>query len=103
VVIASPGLAWSLRANVADFQMSIAFTGQRTPHLPADVPRERFAFNPDYTQARFVVVDNLWRNWAVFTVPGVPQMLERVQTWPLMFQSGEIEVYCNPAQPGCRT
>jgi hypothetical protein len=101
VVIASPGLAWLLRANTADFQMSIAFTGQCTPHLPPDIPPERFAFDPRFSQARFVVVDNLWRNWAVFTVPGVADMLEQVTTWPLAFQAGEIEVYCNPARPGC--
>jgi muconolactone delta-isomerase len=48
-----------------------------------------------------VVVDNLWRNWAVFTVPGVDEMLEQVTTWPLLFQAGEIEVYCNPTHPDC--
>jgi Dolichyl-phosphate-mannose-protein mannosyltransferase len=62
LVIASPGLAWLLSASAADFQMSIAFTGQETPHLPANLPADRFAFDPRYTQARFVIVDNLWRN-----------------------------------------
>lgn len=101
LVLASPGLAWLLQANTADFQMSIAFTGQSTPHLPPDIPLERFAFDPRLAQARFVVVDNLWRNWAVFTVPGADEMLEQVSTWPLVFQAGEIEVYCNPARSGC--
>ncbi|MCP4532421.1 MAG: hypothetical protein GY831_14470, partial [Delftia sp.] len=88
VVIASPALAWMFRANVADFQMSVAFAGRETPHWPADIPVERFVFDPSVAQARFVVVDRLWRNWAVHTVPGMPEMLEQVGDWPLLFQAG---------------
>jgi hypothetical protein len=98
VVIASPGLAWLFQAHTADFQMSVAFNGQETPHLPANLPKSRFAFNPDYRQAHFVVVDNLWRNWAVWNIAGVPDMLSQMQNWSLVFKSGEIEVYCNPTQ-----
>lgn len=101
VVIASPGIAWMLRANTADFQMALAFNGQATPHLPANIPPERFAFKPDYRQARFVVVDNLWHTWAVFNVGGVAGMLETVERWPVAFQSGNITVYCNPARAEC--
>lgn len=98
VIIASPALAWLFRANVADFQMTVAATGQGTPHLPADIPADRFAFDPDYRRARFVVVDNLWRNWAVWNVVGVSDIVRQVETWPLAFKAGEIEVYCNPVQ-----
>ena len=76
--------------------MSVAATGRETVLLPGDIPGERFAFDPRYTEARFVVVDNLWRNWAVWDVAGVPDMLRQVETWPLVFKSGEIEVYANP-------
>jgi 4-amino-4-deoxy-L-arabinose transferase-like glycosyltransferase len=96
VVIASPGLAWLLRANAADFQMAVAATGRETAMLPGDVPVERFAFDPRYTRARFVVVDNLWRNWAVWDIAGVAEMLDQVEGWPLVFQAGEIRVYANP-------
>lgn len=96
LVIASPGVAWLIEANVADFQMSIAYHGHATPHLPADLPHDRFAFDPDYGHARFVVVDNLWHNWAVPNVSGVAEMLNQIATWPLRFKSGEITVYENP-------
>ena len=96
VIIASPGVAWLFQAHTADFQMSVAANGQETPHLPANLPASRFAFNPDYRQAHFVVVDNLWRNWAVWNIVGVPDMLRQMQSWSLVFKSGEIEVYCNP-------
>ena len=71
LIIASPTLAWMLRANVADMQMPIAYRGQATPHLPGNIPAGRWAFDPGVERARFVIVDNLWRNWAVPNVPGV--------------------------------
>jgi hypothetical protein len=96
VVIASPSVAWLFRTRRADFLMSLAFTGQETALLPGDVPADRFAFDPSYTRARFVVVDNLWRNWAVWDVAGVSEMLRQVEAWPCVFSSGELKVYCNP-------
>lgn len=96
VVIASPGLAWLLTGHVADFQMAVAVQGVGTPHLPADVPLQRFAFDPDYQQARFVIIDNLWHNWAAANVPGVAAMMQTVALWPLVYEAGDIRVYQNP-------
>jgi 4-amino-4-deoxy-L-arabinose transferase-like glycosyltransferase len=101
VVIASPSLAWLLQAQTADLQMSMAASGQATPHLPADIPASRFAFDADYRNARYVVVDNFWPNWAVHNVPGAGQMLETVAEWPFVFRAGAIEVYCNPGPDDC--
>jgi hypothetical protein len=98
VVIATPGLAWLIQAKTADLQMSIAATGRETLLLPADIPASRFAFDPEYTRARFVVVDNLWRNWAVWDIPGAADMLCEVETWPQVFRAGALEVYSNPAR-----
>jgi hypothetical protein len=98
LVIASPGLAWLLDARVADFQMSGAAAGRASPHLPADLPAARFAYDPRYTGARFVVVDNLWRNWAVWHVPEAAEIVAAVEErWPLAFQAGAVAVYANPA------
>jgi 4-amino-4-deoxy-L-arabinose transferase-like glycosyltransferase len=69
LVIASPALAWLLRAHTADFQLVIAASGKATRHLPADIPPERFAYDVRYTQARFVIVDKVWRNWAARNMP----------------------------------
>ncbi len=96
LIIASPTLAWMLHANVADMQMPIAYRGQATPHLPGNIPAERWAFDPSVEQARFVIVDNLWRNWAVPNVPGVADMLHEIEAWPIVFRSGEIVIYQNP-------
>jgi hypothetical protein len=96
VVIASPGVAWSITARTADMQMPIAYRGTATPHLPANLPSNRWAFSPDYNAARFVVIDNLWRNWAMPNIPGVAEMVRDVAEWPLVFHAGEIVIYQNP-------
>jgi hypothetical protein len=96
VVIGSPPVAWLFEGHAADFQMAVAATGEGTVHFPPDVPADRFAFDPRYTGARFVVVDNLWRNWGAVHIPGVLRMLREVETWPLAFEAGAIQVYLNP-------
>ncbi|CAG0936831.1 hypothetical protein TFLX_05727 [Thermoflexales bacterium] len=97
-VIASPTLAWLLKAQVADMQMPLAYQGRATPHLPADIPPDRWAFDPSVEQARFVIVDNLWRNWAVPNVAGVADMLQEIERWPIVLRSGELVVYQNPEE-----
>ncbi len=96
LVIASPTLAWLLNVQVADMQMPSAYRGQATPHLPADVPPDRWEFNPSVERARFVIVDNLWSNWAIPNVPGVADMLQELEKWPIVLRSGEVVIYRNP-------
>ena len=98
VVVASPTLAWLIDANVVDVQMATVVAGYAAPDLPADIPADRFAFDPHYAKARFVIVDNLWHNWAVWNVPGASEVLHEVETWPSVFEAGEIEVYENPSR-----
>jgi 4-amino-4-deoxy-L-arabinose transferase-like glycosyltransferase len=97
VVIASPGLAWAINGDVADFQMSIAYQGIATEHLPNNIPSDRWVFDPTYTRARFVIIDNLWLNWAVNEMDEVRTMVEDVTLrWQLAFEAGAIKVYENP-------
>jgi 4-amino-4-deoxy-L-arabinose transferase-like glycosyltransferase len=98
LVIASPTLAWLLSARAADMQMPIAYRGVATPHLPSNIAPERWAFDPSVERARYVLVDNLWRNWAVPNVPGVAEMLREIEAWPLAWRSGEIAIYQNPEE-----
>ncbi len=93
VVLASPTVAWLFHARTADFQMAISATGQPTPHFPAGLASSRFLFDPRLEHARYVVVDDLWRHWAVFDVPGVAAMLQQVEAWPRVFQAGTLYVY----------
>jgi 4-amino-4-deoxy-L-arabinose transferase-like glycosyltransferase len=96
LVIASPGWTWLLHAHAADFQQAVAAAGRATPHFPGDIPPDRFAFDARVTQAKFVAIDNIWRNWAVSRIPEVAEMMRQVEQWPLVMQAGDIEVYRNP-------
>lgn len=95
VIIASPVVGWQFGGHPVDFQMAVAAADHiATPHLPANIPPERLAFDPDYHQARFVVIDNLWRNWGVIFIPGLPDMVTDVQTnWRLVYELGQFTVY----------
>jgi hypothetical protein len=96
VVIASPGWAWLLRAHAADFQQAIAAAGHATPHFPGDIPPDRFAFDARLAQAKFVAIDNAWRNWAASRIPEVAEMMRQVKQWPQVWRAGDIAVYQNP-------
>ena len=98
VVVASPALAWLLTAHAADIQMSVASRGIPTSHIPSNIPADRFAFDPDYTQARYIAIDNLWRNWAVWHIDAVSDIIKTVEQWPLEFQAGQISVHRNPGR-----
>lgn len=97
VMVTTPVLNWMVNVNTVDYQTTAAAQGRATPHLPPDIAPERFAFDPSYENARYVVVDPNWYNWGVIHVPGVDAMLRDIETWPLVFQSGELKLYQNPA------
>lgn len=96
LVLASPALAWAIDANAADFQMALAYKGDETKHLPSDIPQDRFSYAVDFKEATYIVIDPIWRNWAVWNMDGVHRMVEEVNTWPLVYEVGEIEVFKNP-------
>lgn len=98
VIIATPAVGWQFRANVMDFQMSVAATDHiATPHLPADLAPDRLAFDPNYANADYAVIDNLWRNWGIYHIPGLDGIMSDIQAnWTLVFEAGKIAVYHNP-------
>jgi len=96
LVIASPALAWAIEANATDFQQSLAFMGKETQHFPDDIPRSRFAFNASYLNAKFVILDPIWWNWAIPNMEEVEKMVDVVTQWELVYQSGDVSVYKNP-------
>lgn len=79
--------------------MTVAAADQvATPHLPANLPPERLAFDPAYRRARFLIIDNLWRNWGVQHIPGLDRIVRNAESrWKTVFSAGEIVVYENPA------
>jgi hypothetical protein len=101
VVIASPALGWALNVPTADFQQSLAYRGEISADYPTDVPRDRFRLAADYELAGLAVVDPIWREWGAVHLPGMVEMLEAIESWPVVWEEGPIQVYRNPgADPG---
>lgn len=103
VVLGSPHLIWALDAPAADFQQALAYDGIETEHLPGNIPRHRFQFDCSYANARYIILDPLWRGWASEAMPGVRDLVSRVETWPLEIEIGDFQVYRNPVQGGIIT
>jgi 4-amino-4-deoxy-L-arabinose transferase-like glycosyltransferase len=98
LVIASPALAWAIESHVSDFQITLAVDGKQTEHFPTDIPSDRFAFNPRVNEARFIVVDDIWRNWAAIAMPEVSTLMEQISEWSIFMETGEFVVYENPTK-----
>jgi hypothetical protein len=97
VVLASPTIAWLIEGDVADFQMAIAATGQATQHFPADIPSERFRFDPRLENADYVIIDSMWRGWASAQMPQVAQMVRVVEDgWIHEAPFGDFDIYRQP-------
>ena len=98
IVIGSVPFLWDLNTRVTDYQPQAAWAGLETVHIPADLPRERYAFDPSFDQAKFIIVDNLWRFWGEVHVDGVLEMSwELINTWELVYETGDLQIYRNPA------
>ena len=93
IVLASPAIAWALKGNVTDYQISLAYQGYETPHFPRDIPKGRFRFDPTYTNATYIVVDNIWKNWAENRMPQLIQMREYGERSQVVYQTEDIAVY----------
>lgn len=100
LVLASPALAWMLKGHVTDYQIALAAEGQSTAHLPP-IPANRLAFAMNFQQARYVVVDAIWLEWAESAMPELTTIrVNMEQSWKKVVQAGSFSVYENPAFSG---
>jgi len=98
VVLASPSIAWRLQARAVDFEQMLAFDGVTTHNYGKGITQARFVFAPTLDHATYVIVDNLWRGWAVQHMPDLKNYLRKIESWPRVLQRGDFEVYRNPAR-----
>ena len=98
LVVGSPAVLWQLDNRVADFQQMLAADGRASLHYPLDLPKERFAYDARLGAARFAVLDPIWRDWAVPTLPELADLMPVIERWPVVFRAGAIEVREN-AEP----
>ncbi len=98
VVIASPQIGWAVRARAVDFQQTLSYEGFPTDNYPTPLGQARFVFDPTPANARFAIVDRMWRLWAVEKISAMPYLLNVVDRWPIAFRAGDFTVYRNPAR-----
>ncbi|HLY25971.1 MAG TPA: hypothetical protein VKQ72_06505 [Aggregatilineales bacterium] len=96
LVIITPAVNWLLDARTADLQMSIAATGEGTVHFPPHIPMDRWAYDPRLDKARYVVIDNFWKRWAIPNIPQAGTIIDEVERWPEVFQTSDFALYRNP-------
>lgn len=98
LVLGSPTLIWGLPTmNRADYLGALAYTGQK-PNNYIDVDKSRFTQNISLDSARFVLLDPLAEEFAPKVLPGMQAWLDKIHTWPLVFEAGEIRVYEQKAE-----
>lgn len=94
LIITSPTLAWMYDQDVTDFQIS-SLSQADSVHFPSNLYPKRFRFDINYKNARYAIVDNLWRGWGAVHMPVVTEMLNHVKTWELIFETDTIQIYRN--------
>ncbi len=100
LVLSSPAIAWALDCQTADFQMSLAYGEIKTVHFPTGIPVERFAYDASLSQAKYVVIDPVWKNFGMTSILEVKQMAnEIISNWQMVFSDGDIQIYQNPTRP----
>jgi hypothetical protein len=95
VVLASPHIAWGIHARSADFLQLLAYQGRNAIALPP-LDHSRFVYDLSLAQVNFIVLDDLWRGWAVDNMPDLQGIVEHVKSWPQVYKAGEFIVYANP-------
>jgi len=96
VVLAPPHIAWMIDAPVADYQQAVAFSGGETQNYPRQMDKSRFLFDCSVEQARYAVLWDGWREWAVSKMPDVAQVLTTVEQWPIVYRAGDWRVFARP-------
>ncbi|MGO8947141.1 MAG: ArnT family glycosyltransferase [Ktedonobacterales bacterium] len=107
LVLASPTLAWIFdspdhapETKGADILQTLAQSGESAAFYSAGLPSWRWTYTVSLASARYVVVDNLLRELAQpDELPALVQVLDRVQSWRLVFSRGQYAVYEQPPSP----
>jgi len=85
------------KCKTADFQISVAYEGIKTTHFPPNMPTERFAYDTRLNQAKYVVIDPVWENFCITSIPEVEEMADMIiSTRQMVFKIGDIQIYQNP-------
>ena len=94
LVLTTPALAWKLPGQVADFQMALAAERLQSVHIPNDLPKERFVYDPRFSAAEFAVLDEYLFRWGIMQMPDLVEKIAEIETdWQIVFETATMKVY----------
>ena len=93
VILVSPSIGWALKANAVDYHISLAYMGLSTTFFPNNVSHNRFRFNPEYAKAKYIVIDNLWKNWGEQNLSDLIMLRRFAESFRVVFKTSNISIY----------
>lgn len=97
LVICHWNIGWLLRCKNADPLMCVVWEGMTTSTYEKGLPRERFRYDADIRQARFLVLTDIDRIWSLGQ-PNVQSIFneKNLSGWRPVFQSGTCLILAPP-------
>jgi len=97
LVICHQNIGWLLNSRTADFMQATAWSGKTTfsfENLPA---RERFRYDANPAEAKFLVLGDIDQRWTLGQ-PNVSSILEELtkSNWPVVWQGKHYIILANP-------
>jgi 4-amino-4-deoxy-L-arabinose transferase-like glycosyltransferase len=95
MVAASSQIIWSVPAEQVELSSLLYHDGGIESNL-YPIGMERFTFDPSLYKMKYVILDPLAKEFSVRLFAGLVDLVDEVEKWPMVFKSGDIEVYKNP-------
>ncbi len=93
MIVASPQLAWAVPGSGVDYWALTTYENASGQSL---YPRTIFDRPITLSDTTYAILDPLARDFAPLVLPGMNDVIRQVESWPKVFQAGEVDVYRNP-------
>jgi 4-amino-4-deoxy-L-arabinose transferase-like glycosyltransferase len=95
LIVGPSHILWSVPGRKTELATTLLFQKGHEEDIET-LGSERFAYPQALENARFVILHPLTRKLTVRLYQDLDEVIAKVEQWPLVYQSGEIEVYENP-------
>lgn len=96
-VVANPNIAWLLRCRTAPLLQVVTWYGLPTQSYETGNRRERFRYEASLEMARYVIIGDIDRRWALHerNVGGLALRM-KAERWPEVWAEDQYSIYANP-------
>jgi 4-amino-4-deoxy-L-arabinose transferase-like glycosyltransferase len=95
LVAASAQILWALPGKKAYFPFMLTYEGVKASSL-SSISKDRFAYPYAFDHFSYVVLDPLLTGFSLRIYPDLVSTIKTVRQWPLVYESGDLQVYRNP-------